>query len=131
MKLWKHLTSLTLLSTVLTGVSPAQKNGRPRASDPGALPAKIRRFSPTLLTANTSRLSAKDRLALRKIVAAAKLLDPLFLRQVWAGNEAMLLDLFMIFADPIRLTTLDATTTSILFASKSSHQRYCHRQILR
>ena len=89
MKLWKQLTSLTLLSAVVTVVSPAQKNDRPRASNPGSLPAKIRRFSPTVLTANTSRLSPKDRLALQKITAAAKLLDPLFLRQVWSGNEKL------------------------------------------
>jgi hypothetical protein len=91
MKLWKQLISLTVLSTFLTIVSPAQPQGldRPRASDPGGLPAQIRRFSPTLLTANTSRLPAKDRLALRKIIAAAKLLDPLFLRQVWSGNDAL------------------------------------------
>ena len=89
MKLLKQLISLTLLSTFLTMVSPAQGQGlnRPRASDPGSLPAKIRRFSPTVLTANTSRLPPGDRLALRKIIAAAKLLDPLFLRQVWSGNE--------------------------------------------
>ena len=89
MTLCKQLISLTLLSTFLTIVSPAQQTGRPRASDPGGLPAQIRRFSPTVLTANTSRLSAKDRLALRKIIAAAKLLDPLFLRQVWSGNDAL------------------------------------------
>jgi hypothetical protein len=93
MNLWKQLTSLTLLLTVLTAVSPAQKNAQkddgPRASDPGGLATKIRRFSPTVLTANTSRLTTKDRLALRKIVAAAKLLDPLFLRQVWSGNDEL------------------------------------------
>lgn len=53
------------------------------------LARKIARFSPTTLTADTSRLSAKDRQALDKIIAAAKLLDPLFLRQVWSGNEAL------------------------------------------
>lgn len=91
MKLWKPLISLLLVSTLLAAVSPGQRKGpdRPKASDPGSLPAKIRRFSPTVLTANTSRLSAKDRLALRKIIAAAKLLDPLFLRQVWSGNDAL------------------------------------------
>ena len=88
MKLGKQLISLALVSTFLTIVSPAQRKG-PRASDPGSLPAKIRRFSPTVLTANTSRLSPRDRLALRKIIAAAKLLDPLFLRQVWSGNDAL------------------------------------------
>jgi hypothetical protein len=91
MKLWKSFISLILVSTLLAAVSPGQRKGsdRPKASDPGSLPAKIRRFSPTVLTANTSRMSAKDRLALRKIIAAAKLLDPLFLRQVWSGNDAL------------------------------------------
>src|SRR5436309_7057196 len=86
MKLCKQLISLTLLSTLVTINSLAQT---PRASDPGSLPAKIRRFSPTVLTANTSRLSPKDRMTLRKIIAAAKLFDPLFLHQVWAGNSAL------------------------------------------
>ncbi|HEU4432161.1 MAG TPA: hypothetical protein VFR51_02110 [Pyrinomonadaceae bacterium] len=53
------------------------------------LARKIARFAPTQLTADTSKLSAKDRQALDKIIAAAKLLDPLFLRQVWSGNEAL------------------------------------------
>jgi len=89
MKLLKQLISLALVSAFLIIVSPAQRKApeRPRASDPGELPKQIRRFSPTLLTANTSRLPAKDRLALRKIIAAARLLDPLFLRQVWSGND--------------------------------------------
>jgi hypothetical protein len=53
------------------------------------LARKIARFAPTELTADTSKLSAKDRQALDKIIAAAKLLDPLFLRQVWSGNDAL------------------------------------------
>jgi len=53
------------------------------------LARKIARFSPTTLTADTSKLTPKDRQALDKIIAAAKLLDPLFLRQVWSGNEAL------------------------------------------
>lgn len=91
MKLWKSFIALILASTLLAAVSSGQRKGsdRPKASDSGSLPAKIRRFSPTVMTANTSRLSAKDRLALRKIIAAAKLLDPLFLRQVWSGNDAL------------------------------------------
>src|SRR5215213_10355580 len=54
-----------------------------------ALARKIARFAPTELTADVSKLSPKDRQALDKIIAAAKLLDPLFLRQVWSGNEAL------------------------------------------
>jgi hypothetical protein len=53
------------------------------------LARKIARFSPTTLSAHTSKLTPKDRQALDKIIAAAKLLDPLFLRQVWSGNEAL------------------------------------------
>jgi hypothetical protein len=57
-------------------------------SDP-QLAKKIRRFSPTVLTANLGKLSLNDRRALTKIIDAAKLMDPLFLRQVWSGNEAL------------------------------------------
>jgi hypothetical protein len=53
------------------------------------LAAKIRRFAPTVITANTSGLSRGDRLALAKIIEAARILDPLFLRQVWSGNAAL------------------------------------------
>jgi hypothetical protein len=55
-----------------------------------SLAAKIRRFAGTDITADTSRLSEGDRQALDKLIEAAKLLDPLFLRQVWSGNEALL-----------------------------------------
>lgn len=53
------------------------------------LAAKIRRFAPTVVTADTSRLSPGDRQSLAKIIAAARLLNPLFLRQVWSGNAAL------------------------------------------
>src|SRR5438128_4646874 len=55
-----------------------------------SLAAKIRRFTPTVLTADASRLSSNDRQALQKIIAAAKYLDGLYLRQVWSGNEDLL-----------------------------------------
>lgn len=54
------------------------------------LAAKIRQFAPTEITADTSQLSEGDRKTLEKLIEAAKLLDPLFLRQVWSGNEALL-----------------------------------------
>ena len=53
------------------------------------LEKKIARFAPTVLTADTAKLSSKDQQALAKIIEAAKLLDPLFLRQVWSGNAAL------------------------------------------
>src|SRR5215813_6815085 len=54
------------------------------------LTKKIRRFAPTIMSANTARLSVKDRQALQKIIAAAKLYDRLYLRQIWSGNEGLL-----------------------------------------
>src|SRR5262249_25740234 len=81
-----RLVALTLVLSCLPASAVAQKV---RASDANELPAKTRRFSPTILTANTARLSPGDRKALQKIVAAAKLLDPLFLRQVWSGNDEL------------------------------------------
>jgi len=91
MKSWKQTVPLMLVLAFLIVSTGAQKRkSRPEpSSNVTALAAKIRRFAPTVLTANTARLSAKDRQALQKIIAAAKLLDPLFLRQVWSGNEAL------------------------------------------
>ena len=60
------------------------------ANAASSLDAKIRRFAPTEITADVSHLSEGDRKALDKIIEAAKLLDPLFLRQVWSGNAALL-----------------------------------------
>jgi Peptidase family M49 len=51
------------------------------------------RFAPTDLTVDLSKLAAADRMVLTKLVEASRIVDGLFLRQVWDGNVAMLLDL--------------------------------------
>src|SRR5436190_10203108 len=84
---WKPVVLCTIIVS-LAQIVYAQSRS-PRASDPGSLPQNIRRFSPTVMTADTMRLAPKDRAALQKIIAAARLLDPLYLRQVWAGNETL------------------------------------------
>jgi hypothetical protein len=53
----------------------------------------IARFAPVDITADVSGLPDAERRALAKMVEAAKLMDALFTRQVWSGNEAMLEDL--------------------------------------
>jgi hypothetical protein len=91
MKKWMKICSLALiLSFALTMSANPQNNKSEMVTPETSLAAKIRRFAPTIITADTSGLSAKDRLALMKIIEAARLLDPLFLRQVWSGNEALL-----------------------------------------
>jgi len=51
------------------------------------------RFAPADLAADLSTLPDNERRALAALVEAARVLDVLFLRQVWSGNEALLLDL--------------------------------------
>ena len=51
------------------------------------------RLTPVDLAADVSALPPPERAALGKIVEAARVMDGLFLRQVWAGNETVLLDL--------------------------------------
>src|SRR4051812_46259662 len=83
--------ALTLLVGTLSPSIIAQQN-RTRAeeqSEIAELNRKISRFSPTVVTASTARLSRNDVLALQKIIEAAKLMDPLFLTQVWSGNPAL------------------------------------------
>src|SRR5882672_4959050 len=50
-------------------------------------------FAPTEIIADLSKLSPNDRRVVAKLVEASKIIDALFLRQVWSGNDAMLLDL--------------------------------------
>jgi hypothetical protein len=58
-------------------------------SQVAALTAKIAKFAPIALTANVSTLADGDRKALDKIIAAARLMDPIFDRQAWSGNPAL------------------------------------------
>ena len=61
--------------------------------DATTLQTMAARFALTEIGADLSKLSAADRRVLAKLVDAAKIIDALFLRQAWSGNEAMLLDL--------------------------------------
>lgn len=86
----KTFISLLLLGTLsLAHTSAAQTRSAKKAAGDPELAKKIARFAPTTLTVNLAALSAGDRKALNKIIEAARLLDPLFLRQVWSGNVEM------------------------------------------
>ena len=80
---------LSLLFIIALTVTPLISQTKKTAGGDPELAKKIARFAPTVLTSDTARLNAKDKLALTKIIEAAKLLDPLFLRQVWSGNAAL------------------------------------------
>ncbi len=51
------------------------------------------RFAPVDLTVDVAALPESERAALVELIAASKIMDALFLRQVWAGNDALLLEL--------------------------------------
>jgi hypothetical protein len=53
------------------------------------LETKVKRFVPVEITANTSKLSDGDQKALAKLFEASGILDRLYTRQIWSGNEAL------------------------------------------
>jgi hypothetical protein len=63
---------------------------------PGAaqeLEKSLARFAPTELKVDLSALPEHERAALADLIRAARVMDAIFLRQVWAGNETMLVQL--------------------------------------
>ena len=62
----------------------------PTAAEIRALAA---RFAPVEIRADASRLGDGDQRALAALVDAARIMDAIFLRQVWSGNEALLQEL--------------------------------------
>ncbi len=64
------------------------------------------RFAPVDIRVDLTGLPAGERQALSSLVKAARITDALFMRQLWAGNEAMLLRL-MDDATPLGRARLD------------------------
>jgi hypothetical protein len=80
MNMLKYIPTVCLfLSVVATG------NGQ-NSKSPLSLGDKIKQFSPTVITGDITTLSAGDQKALEKLIEAARLMDSLYLRQVWSGN---------------------------------------------
>src|SRR5438552_1484794 len=61
--------------------------------DEATLNKMAARFAPTAISADTARLPESERGALEKIVAVARVMDAIYLRQLRAGNETLLLQL--------------------------------------
>ncbi len=79
------LTACFLL--MAAGCSDSSKK-RPAALT--ELTPKIKRFVPVVLALDQSQLSSGDVKALLKLTEAARIMDRLYLRQAWAGNEDIL-----------------------------------------
>jgi hypothetical protein len=82
-----------ILTALFTSVTTQSKPQEPQMPDRNDLKEMTDRFSPVEISPGISHLPEKERLALIKLLQAARIMDGLFLRQVWAGNESLLLDL--------------------------------------
>ncbi len=51
---------------------------------------QILRFAPTAVSADTATLSPGDRRALIKLIEAGKIMDKIFLEQIWSGDRTLL-----------------------------------------
>jgi len=69
--------------------------------DRAALLKMTARFAPVDIAADATKLNDGDRKALARLVEVAHIIDALFLRQVWAGNDAMLQELAQKAAVPV------------------------------
>lgn len=91
----KIILALSLLASTTfaapqKSTSAAKENSMP---DQKRLEEMAARFAPTELTADISELSPADRQVLAKLIEASKIIDAIFLDQVWSGNASTLLDL--------------------------------------
>jgi hypothetical protein len=87
-------TLLSLLGAVLlSGAASAAEKTPARVPDAAELKRMTARFAPVELRVDLKALPDNEKRALAKLVQASKLMDALFLRQRWAGNETLLLDL--------------------------------------
>jgi hypothetical protein len=92
-----HRMFLAGLLTALCGISSAQ-TAKPAAPSPLATPSlpdtayleqMAERFAPTPLQVDTSALSTGDKRALVKLIEAARVLDHLFMQQLWSGDLSL------------------------------------------
>jgi hypothetical protein len=79
---------LAVLVSACTGDAPVKEPAP--AATPSRLHTLTARFAPVEIGADVKNLPDNERQALAKMVEASRLMDSLFLRQVWAGNDALL-----------------------------------------
>ncbi len=89
---------ISAASAACTGDTPVKESTAPPAAPPAATaaapPSALRtmtaRFAPADIGADVGALPVNERQALALLIEAARVMDGLFLRQVWSGNEALL-----------------------------------------
>lgn len=79
----KKMLPLVLAAATMRGAEP-------RIPNLAELKRMIARFAPTELRVDTSALAAGDRKALVKLIEASRVVNDLFLTQLWSENHALL-----------------------------------------
>jgi hypothetical protein len=118
-------TPAALLALLLASSTLAAEAAPPAAKAPGL--DELRRleaqYAPVDLVVDLSRLPEGDRVALARLVEASQVVDALFLRQAWAGAEAMLLSLL---DDP---TPLGRARLAFFLRNKGPWDRLDHDRV--
>jgi hypothetical protein len=84
----RHATLVAALVAAIPGVAAVQDAAS--LPSPAELQSMIARFAPAEIRADVPSLPSNERRALEKLIEAARVMDSLFLRQVWSGNDALL-----------------------------------------
>ena len=85
----KNLLAPLVLAAAIGAACNAQAQQAAGPATAEQLQAMTKRFAPAELRADVAKLSKGDRVAIAKLIEAARIVDTLQLRQRWAGNEAL------------------------------------------
>jgi hypothetical protein len=85
----KNLLTPLTAALLAAGAMTIAHAAAPAPATVTELTAMAKRFAPVDLSADTSKLSKGDRVAIEKLIEAARIVDTLQLRQRWSGNEAL------------------------------------------
>ena len=115
-------TSLAAVALILAASTQAADPGQ-KTPDDGELRRLEARYAPVDLVVDVSKLPEGDRRALVRLIEASQVVDALFLRQEWAGAEAMLLSLL---DDP---TPLGRSRLAFFLRNKGPWDRLDHDRV--
>jgi hypothetical protein len=82
----KILSAVLLLMTTLIAQEPTKTSSAPDLNELNQMAA---RFAPTPLQVDTATLSAGDKKALVKLIQAARIVNHIFMQQIWSGDLAL------------------------------------------
>jgi hypothetical protein len=80
------VAALVSLLMMLPSLAIVAQESRPNLPDQAQLEKMSARFAPTPMRVDTSALSTGDRKALVKLIQAARIVDQIFLEQIWDKN---------------------------------------------